>query len=49
MGNLEYLFAANAFVWAGFIYYLLNLRKRNLALRKDLDLLKQMMDKEADQ
>ena len=48
MDNLEYLFAANAFVWAGVIYYLLNLRKRNQALRKDLDLLKQMMDKEAD-
>ena len=48
MGNLEYLFAANAFVWAGVIYYLLNLHKRNQSLRKDLDLLKQMMDKEAD-
>ena len=48
MDNLEYLFAANAFVWAGVIYYLLNLHKRNQALRKDLDLLKQLLDKEAD-
>ena len=48
MDNLEYLFAANAFVWAGVIYYLLNLHKRNQSLRKDLDLLKQLLDKEAD-
>lgn len=45
MDYLGYLFAANAFVWGGVLYYLLMLRKRSQALKKDLDLLKDILDK----
>jgi len=45
MDHLGYLFAANAFVWGGVLFYLFTLRKRSQALEKDLDLLKQIVDK----
>jgi CcmD family protein len=47
MDNLGYLFAANAFVWAGVIFYLFTLKKRNHCLERDLQLLKEMIDKES--
>ena len=47
MDNLGFLFAANAFVWAGIIYYLFTLKKRNLSLERDLQLLKEVIEKEA--
>jgi len=47
MGNLGFLFAANAFVWAGIIYYLFTLKKRNLSLERDLELLKEVIEKES--
>lgn len=40
MDNLGYLFAANAFVWGGVIFYLFRLIQQNAALKKDLDMLK---------
>jgi CcmD family protein len=46
MDNLGFLFAANAFVWGGIIYYVYTLRLRNRALEKDLDLLKKTLSKE---
>lgn len=49
MGNLGYLFAANAFVWAGIFYYLFTLKKRNLSLERDLQLLKEVIEKESNQ
>ncbi len=47
MNHLAFLFAANAFVWAGVIIYLVTLKKRNHSLQKDLDLLKEAFDKES--
>ena len=49
MGNLEYLFAANAFVWAGVIYYLFTLKKRNISLERDLQMLKEVIEKDSKQ
>jgi len=49
MDNLEFLFAANAFVWAGVIIYLFTLKKRNHSLERDLQLLKDMVDNESKQ
>ncbi len=49
MNHLGFLFAANAFVWAGVIVYLITLKKRNHALKRDLDLLKEAFDKESGQ
>tara|TARA_B100001123_G_C15104043_1_gene944734 strand:- start:32 stop:175 length:144 start_codon:yes stop_codon:yes gene_type:complete len=46
MNNLGFLFAANAFVWGGIIYYLYTIKQRNRVLEKDLDLLKQALSKE---
>lgn len=48
MGQLGYLFAANAFVWLGIFVYVFSLVKRNNALKKDLDLLKETLKKETD-
>jgi len=48
MGQLGYLFAANAFVWAGILIYIVSLMKRNQALRRDLELLKETLEKDAD-
>jgi CcmD family protein len=47
MDNLGFLFAANAFVWAGIIYYLFTLKKRNHSLERDLQLLKDVIEKES--
>jgi CcmD family protein len=48
MGQLGYLFAANAFVWAGILIYIVSLMKRNQALRRDLELLKETLEKDSD-
>ncbi len=45
MDNLGFLFAANAFVWAGVIFYLVSLKRRNHELERDVELLKYVMDK----
>ena len=45
MNQLGYLFAANAFVWAGIFLYVFRLMKRNRELRKDLELLKETFNK----
>ena len=47
MDNFGFLFAANAFVWGGIIYYVFTLKQRNRALEKDLDLLKETIAKES--
>lgn len=47
MDNLGFLFAANAFVWGGVIFYLVTLKRRNHALERDVQLLKNVMDKES--
>ncbi|MFQ5450191.1 MAG: CcmD family protein [Nitrospinaceae bacterium] len=47
MDHLGFLFAANAFVWAGIIYYLFTLKRRNHALEKDLQVLKEVIGKES--
>jgi CcmD family protein len=46
MENLEFLFAANVFVWGGIIFYVYTLKQRNRALEKDLNLLKEILSKE---
>jgi CcmD family protein len=46
MDNLGFLFAANAFVWGGIIYYVFTLKQRNRALEKDLKLLKETLSRE---
>jgi CcmD family protein len=46
MDNLGFLFAANAFIWGGIIYYVYTLKKRSRALEKDLELLKENLSKE---
>jgi CcmD family protein len=45
MDNLGFLFAANAFVWGGIIYYVYTLKQRNRSLEKDLALLKETLSK----
>ena len=47
MNNLQYLFAANVFVWGGIFTYVFSLVKRNNALKRDLDLLKESLEKES--
>jgi len=46
MDNMGFLFAANAFVWGGVIFYLLTLRKRSQNLRKELDQLKAFLEED---
>lgn len=46
MNNLNFLFAANLFVWGGILFYVFTLIKRNRSLQRDLDLLKETLDKE---
>ncbi len=46
MNNLGFLFAANLFVWGGILVYLFSLMKRNSALKKDLDLLRETLGKD---
>jgi len=48
MNQLGFLFAANAFVWAGIFLYVYRLMKQNQALRRDLDLLKETLTKTAE-
>ena len=47
MNNLEYLFAANVFVWGGIFYYLLRIKKHQQSLQNDLDLIKEAAEKES--
>lgn len=47
MNNLQYLFAANVFIWGGIFVYVFSLARRNNALRRDLDLLKESLKKES--
>ena len=47
MDNFGFLFAANAFVWGGIIYYVFTLKQRSRNLEKDLDLLKETINKES--
>ena len=46
MDNLNFLFAANVFVWGGIVIYVYTLKQRNRALEKDLNLLKETLSKE---
>ena len=47
MDNFGFLFAANAFVWGGIIYYVFTLKQRSRNLEKDMKLLKETIDKES--
>ena len=48
MDGLGFLFAANAFVWGGILFYVFTLARKNAALKRDLDLLKETLKKESD-
>lgn len=48
MDNLGYLFAVNVFVWSGIFGYVFYLIRRSHSLKKDLDLLKETLKKDAD-
>ena len=45
MDHLGFLFVANAFVWGAILFYVFSLMKRNNALQRDLDLLKEALRK----
>ena len=45
MDNLEYLFAANVFVWGGIFYYLFRIKRHQQSLQNDLDLIKEAVKK----
>tara|TARA_Y100000590_G_scaffold258701_1_gene290348 strand:- start:28 stop:174 length:147 start_codon:yes stop_codon:yes gene_type:complete len=47
MDNFGFLFAANAFVWGGIIYYVFTLKQRSRNLEKDMELLKEIINKES--
>ena len=47
MDNFGFLFAANAFVWGGIIYYVFTLKQRSRILEKDIELLKETINKES--
>ena len=47
MDNFGFLFAANAFVWGGIIYYVFTLKQRSRNLEKDMELLKEAINKES--
>lgn len=47
MDNFGFLFAANAFVWGGIIYYVFTLKQRSRNLEKDVELLKETINKES--
>ena len=47
MNNFGFLFAANAFVWGGIIYYVFTLKQRSRNLEKDLELLRETLNKES--
>ena len=46
MDNMNFLFAANVFVWGGIVFYVYTLKQRNRALEKDLNFLKENLSKE---
>ncbi|PIQ98030.1 MAG: hypothetical protein COV67_01130 [Nitrospinae bacterium CG11_big_fil_rev_8_21_14_0_20_56_8] len=48
MDHLGFLFAANVFVWGGILLYIFTLKKRQQALRKDLELLKASLNKDSE-
>ena len=45
MDNLEYLFAANVFVWGGIFYCLFRIKRYQQSLQNDLDLIKEAVKK----
>lgn len=47
MNNMGYLFAANLFVWGGILIYVFSLVRRNHSLKKDLELIKETLDKDS--
>ena len=47
MDNFGFLFAANAFVWGGIIYYVYTLKQRSQELEKDLKLLKETLSRKS--
>ena len=47
MDNFGFLFAANAFVWWGIIYFVYTLKQRSRELEKDLELLKETLSRES--
>ena len=47
MDNFGFLFAANAFVWGGIIYYIFTLKQRSRNLEKDMELLRETINKES--
>jgi CcmD family protein len=47
MENAGYLFAVFAIIWAVLFVYVLSLIRRQQQLRRDIDLLKEALDKEA--
>ena len=47
MDNFGFLFAANAFVWGVIIYNVFTLKQRSRNLEKDMELLKETINKES--
>ena len=47
MKNLGFLFAANLAIWGGIVFYVFTLMKRHRALRRDLDLIKETLNKDS--
>lgn len=47
MENIGYLFAVFAIIWAALFGYVFSLIRRQQQLRRDIDSLKDMLDKEA--
>lgn len=45
MDNLSYLFAAFAVIWVGLFVYILILVQKQRQLRRDIDWLKEMLEK----
>ncbi|MDP7557719.1 MAG: CcmD family protein [Nitrospinaceae bacterium] len=45
MKFMEYLFAANVFVWGGIFYYLFHIKRHQRSLQNDLDNIKKAVDK----
>lgn len=48
MENLSYLFAAFAVIWAGLFAYVFILVQRQRRLRRDIDWLKETLEKETE-
>jgi len=48
MENLSYLFAAFAVIWAGLFSYVFILVQRQQRLRRDIDWLKETLEKETE-